>query len=204
MPGRNDVTDGSGGEKFHGKPATVSNDPTSSRQRNPPRCHEARRINERAMSWFCQDGAESHEAKPISQPRPNNLERCLRIGTVREDGQRPRKPGGPECTRRNATARNDSVIHQAARSIKMPRSERQRQAQRINKTRSAARQQSRIKSARPTKFGRTPHASESHALKAPSSAPHQVATKRNPTRCQYALAIQRCPPRTPAFERHSP
>ena len=100
------ATIGSGGKKFQAKPATEIQDPTISRQRGLSRCHEARRVNERAMFWFCHNGTESHEARAISTKRRVGKERCQRIRMVRGDGQRQSKPGGPDYACRSATVGN--------------------------------------------------------------------------------------------------
>ncbi len=92
MPGRNDVTVGSGGDDINSKPATASKAPeTRGSATHPDATKLVMTARESALD--SQQLSESHEARGISEQQRIGQERCQRIRMVRGAGQRKSKPG---------------------------------------------------------------------------------------------------------------
>ena len=105
----------------------------------------------------------------------------------------PESPEGQSARAGAQQGGKTQQIHKAAPPNQMPRSETQQQEPRIDHGAlprfDGTRPEQRIK------HSTAPNASKSHAPKAPSSARHPDATKRDLSRCQNALTKRRCPPR---------
>ena len=121
---------------------------------------------------------------------------------VRGDGQGKSKPGGPECTRRSATVRNDPSNHQAAPPIKMPRSNSQQLERRIG---NGALRHRRLEPDRNNASCTARRTTCRHATpQKPRAAPGIMLPAAKPHQLPKRFDEAALPNQPPVFDRHSP
>ncbi len=102
------------GDNIKAKPASAHNVATSSRQRDPPGCHEAGHDGTDKPSGFATTLRKATKRNLTVNRERVGIARCPGIPMVRGDGPRKSKPGGPEHTRRSATIRKDPANSQSS------------------------------------------------------------------------------------------
>ena len=178
MPGRHDVTIGSGGEKFNAKPAQASHIHSVSRQRHASSRNEAGHIAKAKLDGFTTTIPVAMKRDASANNNAVDPSAANASSHSPESEQRQSKPGDQSAL---AGAQQNATTHQprrAAPPTQTPRSETQQAEQRISKVRCGA-------------SGWHKHTEQAH-LSGPSS---QYALRRHiKKRCRDSHE-QRNPPR---------
>jgi len=179
------------GRRLQRKPASESHSPTVPWQRNPTSSQEAKGMSEHRHFDFAITARKARKRNP-TVATTSQIQALPTHPDGARNGQRPRKPGGPECNRRNASARN----HPEAMEQRNPT--RWQEAGAISRNTAMAMERCKASGhhqihdnaskrlERPRRSGG--HVSEIKEPKVPSSACYQYGRERNASSGQNAMA----------------
>ena len=97
------------GRRLQRKPASESHSPTVLWQRNATSSQEAKGMSEHRHFDFAITARKARKRNP-TVATTSQIQALPTRPDGAWNGQRPRKPGGPECNRRGATARNNPEV----------------------------------------------------------------------------------------------